>query len=69
MWIIEPYYVPLLFLLEITLAQLAMLHTLKFLRKHVWRSALFKNVATLNTVTSLIVNAVIDIFLQILQNF
>ena len=40
----------------------------KFLRKYNWQSASFKKVATLNTVTSLTVNSIMDIFLQVLQN-
>ena len=41
----------------------------KFLRKYIWQSSLFKKVATLNTLTSLTVNSIMDIFLQILQIF
>ena len=39
-----------------------------FLRKYIWQSTLFKKVATLNTLTSLTVNSIMDIFLQISQN-
>ena len=39
-----------------------------FLRKYIWQSTLFKKVATLNTVTFLTVNSIMDIFLQISQN-
>ena len=39
-----------------------------FLRKYIWQSPSFKKVATLNTVTSLTVNSITDIFLQISQH-
>ena len=41
----------------------------QLLRNYIWWSTLFKKVMTLNTVTSLTVNSVIDIYLQVLQNF
>ena len=41
----------------------------KVLRNYIWQSASFKKVATLNTVTSLTAKSVMDIFLQVLQNF
>ena len=40
----------------------------KFLRNYIWRSASYKKV-TLNTVTSLTVNSVMDTFLQVLLTF
>lgn len=41
----------------------------KFLRKYVWRDALFKKLATLHAANYLTVNSVMDMFLQILQDF
>ena len=41
----------------------------QFPKLHIWRSISFEEVATLHTATSLTLNPVTDIFLQILQSF
>ena len=41
----------------------------KFLSKYIWQRASFKTLATLNTVTSLTANSIMDISLQISQRF
>ena len=41
----------------------------KVLRNYIWHSVLFKTVATQKTVTSMTVNSVIDIFLQVFKKF
>ena len=38
-------------------------------KKYIWWSTSFKKIATLHTATSITLNSVTDIFLQILQNF
>ena len=38
-------------------------------KKHIWRSTSFEEIATLYAATSLTLNSVTDIFLQILQSF
>ena len=46
-----------------------MLNISQISKKYIWRSTSFKKIATLHTVTSLTVNSITDIFLQILQSF
>ena len=66
-WTVETYYSLLKPHLGVQIRTVTI--STKFLRKYMWRSASFKKVATVNTVTSLTVNSVMDIFLKILQIF
>ena len=54
-------------LIEITFSTAILLNN-SYISQKIWQSTSFKKVATLNTVTALTVNSIMDIFLQISQN-
>ena len=70
----QTYYIQYIVLIKITFDSADLYcHYVKyiiqiFLRKYIWQSTSFQKVVTLNIVTSLTVNSIMDIFLQISQN-
>ena len=66
-WTIETYYFLLKSYLTVQICTVSYVEY--FLKNYIWQSASFKTVISLNTLTYLTVNSVMDIILQYLQNF